>query len=337
MATTVFYTKCRPQQCDAWPIAESAQRVFVGYPVEVTSGSAARWREEGCREVFRDLADTHWDHSWTDGLRRGYKAQVTVNRNLVARLDTNSIVLVPRPSDGVVYAARLSGPFELVDQPEWADTYFALRRRLKLNMAEEGDHIGDVCQSWPVRSWKSLPFFAIPRWISYRLLSRNTVGEIYDLENEGLSAWETLSKIIDDPSAYGPAVHSNIEQALLNWISPATFEHLVVSLLQLEADTGIYWHHVGGSGDGGVDGIAVDSSGHRRGVLQCKWSYSGAPEELFESFTGSPESMVVATLLGGERAAPQLPSGRLLWDRQEIARLVEKHRTRLPIAKSLGL
>jgi hypothetical protein len=65
-----------------------------------------------------------------------------------------------------------------------------------------------------------------------------------------------------------------VRERLVSTVTPNLFEALVVALLQLE-EPELAWLGVGGSGDGGVDGIATDTEGDVVRLLQCKWHYSG--------------------------------------------------------------
>ena len=101
-------------------------------------------------DVSNPLHDTD---ELDDEVKPGSRTQIAVNRNLVREVDIGSIVLVPRPSEGLVYAGY-TRKFELVDQPSWGDAYIALRKTLltkkdsKLN--RRGSHLADVVQGWPV-------------------------------------------------------------------------------------------------------------------------------------------------------------------------------------------
>jgi hypothetical protein len=333
----LFYSKCKPQSCDAWPVAKSAKRVFVGYPVRVNPNVEEDWRAIGCRNIYRDFRSPDWHSSWTSHLGRGFRAQVTGNRNLANRIGAGSIVIVPRLSTGLCHVGVLSGSFELVDNPEWADDYLRLRKSQGAYDNAEIDLIGDIAQTWPISSWHDIPFMNIPRWISYRLLSRNTVGVIDDLNGCSTSALDTIKKLIDNPDRFITLNPDNLEVELLNWLSPQSFEHLIVNLLQLEAHNDTYWHHVGGSGDDGVDGIGVDNSGHLKAVLQCKWHYGGSINKLFSIIDRPSINSVVAVLHGVQELNFNIQPHQIFLNRASIASLIIKHKERLPNAGAFGL
>ena len=84
---------------------------------------------------------------------------------------------IPRPENGICRIAEIAGPFELVDKPKWKERYLQRRLDLGLDCDNEASHVGDVVQSWRFSRAVSVPFGQIPPWISYRLLSRSTIGE----------------------------------------------------------------------------------------------------------------------------------------------------------------
>src|SRR5207245_200609 len=88
--------------------------------------------------------------------------------------------MIPRPGAGLCYVAKIAAPFQLVDHPGWFDEYLDLRGAQGLDIDDRQSHVGDVVQCWRVEKFVPIPFPLIPRWITYRLLSRNTIGVIND-------------------------------------------------------------------------------------------------------------------------------------------------------------
>jgi hypothetical protein len=333
----VFFCRCRPQGSDAVDIVRDTNRVFIGYPA---------WREgkfeqdHSFHSAIVDLSSVDQDGNALDPrLDSEYRRQISVNRNLVREAGNGSIVLVPRPARGLVYAGRTLG-FELVDNPSWGDAYLALRSKQGKDVKPRGSHLADVVQGWRIDHWRPIPFTAMPAWIRGSLLGRSTVGRIKpihlgQLQLEPLAA---LDHIIEHPERICPPKTSDqeeIERRLVTDIGPSSFEHLVVALLQLERPEEI-WSHVGGSGDGGVDGLGTNHKGHVVGLLQCKWLYDGG-ELPFERGTESDPNtkLFVATLV--HPTDLREARGTLLLDRSKIARLLLKHAGSLPWAKSMQI
>lgn len=278
----VFFCRCRPQDSDAIDIVLEAKRAFIGYPA---------WRkgkyeqEDSFRSAIVDLSEVGQDKNALDRRIREWRRQISLNRNLVRDVSDGSILLVPRPGRGFVYAGRTVG-FELVDTPPWGSAYLSLRRKQGLVDSPCGAHLADVVQGWRVDHWRPVPFPAIPAWIRASLLGRSTVGRIspihlLDLE---LDPFIELDRIIEHPETIfrsNTSDHKEIERRLVTDIGPSAFEHLIVALLQLERPEEV-WRHVGGSGDGGVDGLGANRTGNVVGLLQCKWRHDGG-ELAFEN------------------------------------------------------
>lgn len=142
-----------------------------------------------------------------------------------------------------------------------------------------------------------------------------------------------LDRFIDNPKSFDPHWTDDpteIERRLVDGIGTSSLEHLSVALLQLEHPDQ-RWQHVGGSGDGGVDGVGTNSNGTIVGVLQCK--YLCSEKELRSSFaeTSGIERKVLTTLSHHDFIKP----GVEVWNRSKIAQLVLNHAHYLPIALSL--
>lgn len=296
---------------------------------------------------MKDLAadDAQWKTTpLFSGADPSYKGQVTQNRKLVGRVEPGSICVIPRPGEGVVHLCKVNR-FELVDNPAWADAYLELRAQQRLDCSNVQSHIGDVVQSWEIDGeLRTVPFTFLPRWITYRLLSRNSCGVIPDRPYNNRSAYEALLALYNDgaprfelPPTLDPL---EVEGRLMDWVSPSAFEHLVVELLQLRDGSGIRWWHVGGSGDGGSDGLATDSTGVVA-ALQCKWMYNDDPvalgEALLKQMAGTAKGVrAVVAVLFGPTPSKTVPGVEIL-TRADIARLLVEHHARCGSAVSLGI
>ena len=113
-------------------------------------------------------------------------------------------------------------------------------------------------------------------------------------------------------------------------MTPRSFEHLAVNLLQLEHPNE-QWLHVGGSGDGGADGLAF-KNGWTTSVLQCKWKHIGDFKELASCLKQVGLKVFVAALI-----YDQYPNGDSVLDRSWFVEKVIKHHRRLPEAIGLGI
>jgi hypothetical protein len=331
---TVFFSRCRPQDSDPIEIVLRERRVFFGWPA---------WRDgvEPRRGHLRDSIVDFWcpEDEWTAlyakfGKDRKHYSQ---NRNFVRDIKLGAIALVPRPSRGVVYAGRVTKPFEVLNDPSWGDEYLHLRRQQGLDTGDEFSHLADVAQCCEVDHFRAVPFPIIPSWIRRSLLGRSTYGRIWPLPNYELDPHNVLNALIDHPEKVEQAWTQDVVEIgrrLKESVGPNSFEHLSVALLQLENPQHV-WMHVGGSGDGGIDGIGADSTGAVVGLLQCKWAYRG--EDVFTDRQASRAEtrQILTALLHSESVSAR--EGIEFWPRDRIASLVLKHAERLPLALSLRI
>jgi len=328
----VFFSRCRPQDSDPIDIVLRERRLFIGYPA---------WRAgvEPRRDRLRESVVDFWcsDEEWAQlkpDLGKDSK-QYQQNRNFVRTIDPGAIALVPRPSRGVVYAGRVVGRFELLDNPPWANDYIELRTQQGLKTEDESYYLADVAQCCEVDEFRAIPFPIMPAWIRRSLLGRSTYGGVSPIPELELDPYTAMDKLLAHPEQAERTWTSDVrevERRLVESVGPNTFEHLCVALLQLEHPDQI-WTHVGGSGDGGIDGVGAAAGGSVVGLLQCKWAYWG--ENVFvEHQTGEgAKRQILMALLHGSNL--QIPGSIEFWPRDRIAALVVQHASRLPLAVSL--
>lgn len=331
----VFYSRCRPQDADPIDIAVREHRVFIGYPA---------WREgiQPRRGHLRE-AIIDFDCSQTEWIEatRGFpdRKMFTQTRNFARKIQTGDIAMIPRPVRGVVYTGRVINPFQILNDANWANEYLELRKSQGLDASDEFSHVGDVVQCCEVDNFVAVPFATVPAWVRRSLLGRSTFGFVGHLPVLNLDPYTALVDLLDNPKrAVRPWTTSlaEVERRLAESVGPNSFEHLCVALLQLEHPKEI-WEHVGGSGDGGLDGVGADADNPACvvGFLQCKWAYGGGELSIADVAAPSNARQVLACLLHPEKLNT-LP-GVELWSRQTIASLVLKHAQALPLAMSLRI
>ena len=274
-----------------------------------------------------------------------FRPRITLNRGFAKNVLSGSMVVIPRPGNGICYIGRIAGKFELVDDPPWADDYLELRRQSGLDASNVRSHIGDVVQSWAVEDFRVVPFPVMPGWIKYLLLSRSTIGWLSNRPDGRAEARNVLQQLYE--GEYTPDFSPTrsigaIEGRLLDWTTPSSFEHLVCSLLQCEYPDE-HWIQTGGSGDGGADGLSIDQNGRILVALQCKWKIGGDPRAVGESLAtqlrqnwGGTPRIYVASLF--HRPIKQNVQSKVTFlDRTSIARLLHRHRNQCPFAATLGI
>ncbi len=332
----VFFSRCRPQDSDPIEIVLRERRVFIGYPAcRPVNGELEKKR---LRNHVMDLhcSDEEWVALRRD-LGKNWRREFQKNRNFVRAIEPGAIALVPRPGRGVVYAGRVTSPFELLDDPPWGEEYLQLRRKQRLDVSDECSHLADVAQCITVDDFRPIPFASVPAWIRRSLFGRSTYGLVGPLESLGFDPYSALVKLLDNPRSAFPSWTDEldeIERRLVEAVGPNQFEHLCVALLQLEHPQES-WVHIGGSGDGGVDGISTGPNGKVVGMLQCKWAYQGESLTIADSAAESCVRQVLASIIHPSEVT--VPEGLEFWSRRRIAEILRKHANRLPLALSLRI
>ena len=168
-----FYCRARPQGCDAFDIFDQAGYVFIGYPL-------VRFEENNPQTLGDCLIhpccpDTEWEEQTAGRRNRNF----TKNRNFIPRVTNGSIVVIPRPSQGIFYLGRITGEFTIINAPNWGKDYLQLRMDQQLDANDDANHhIADVSQGWPVDEFRCRYFSRIPGWLRRSLFGRSTYSEL---------------------------------------------------------------------------------------------------------------------------------------------------------------
>lgn len=315
-----FYCKCRPRTADLWPFARSRNRVFVGYP----PWSSADPADDG----ILDISAAGFDP------KRGFPEadchHTATNAGLASDIGPGSYVLVPRPGEGQCHIGLMDRPFELFLDGDYVEEAASLARS-KGHDGSDRDIMGDVVQTWPVKAWQTVEFVHLPGWVRSSLRRSNTAGRIHHPD-----AWERVDQLFrtrtlglsldptDDPD--------EILRRMRLFLTPTAFEHLVVSLLQLDNHQE-RWFHTGGPGDGGDDGQAVDRTGRFGAKLQCKLVWDGSRLD-FTPQVGVRTYLAYLELRAGAR--PEIP-GLIILSGLDVAHSLLRHKDRCPKAIALGI
>ena len=263
-----------------------------------------------------------------------YHQQYNRNRSFIDKVTPGSIVMIPRPEQGVVYVGRVTGEFEIIDSPPWGKEYLELRETHGL-ASDDSEYIADVVQGWPVDEYQPIDLPRIPGWLRHSMFGRSTYGRFQDHPiDEDKMAYDELDRILN-----GNAVRTDwtleldeIERRLVDTLTPTAFEHLVVSLLQLEHPDEI-WQQTGGPGDGGIDGLGSNEQGEVVGLMQAKLRAGSVPQlgNLGHSNHRIERYAVVLVLDGPGRPR----DGTKLLDRAWVADAVRRHWCFLPQARAM--
>ena len=340
-----------------------ARRAFIGYPPHRPN------QDVGQTNLHAGLYDITNIEDWPttrqniikthgiDNLKRGksYANQVAGNINLVRDAVPGSIILVPRPDQGLVYAGTVE-KFELLNNPlseEWGEDYKRNRIENGLNKPEEdmATHVQDISQSFKImeNDWIKIPFVSFPTWMQRTFFGRRTTSRLRGIKQgitntESLTmAYEEACRLMKTASQHIPLnlipewtnEPHEVKQRLYDRVNAQSFEHLVVSLVQLENEHDEQWIQCGGSGDGGIDGIGTKVCG-QISLLQCKWEFWGKSFSFRKTVHGeNVKRRYFAYLNGPDKNAIEFSKDIYIWDADEITKLVLKHSSRLPMAVSL--
>jgi hypothetical protein len=332
---TAIYVKCRPRDADTTALLRKHRRIFLGYPPFIEGVDPALPIEQRMHSL--GLASHIPSERLSEDCRgRGYRSSITLQQNIVRQVGIGSIAVVPQLGSGVCWLAKIASPFTLFAPGEIGEEYLQLRREQGLPVEEPEWHLADMVQGWSTTEWVEVPFVWIPRWIGQRALQRNTVGIIKDRDGHH-RAYDVLERLFAAPSGiatYEPTEDSDeIARRLVDLLSPASFEHLVVDVLRLERPD-LMWLHVGGTGDGGADGIGFRANGTPAAILQCKLRWPGwLDDPRAEAAVRRPE-LIIASL---DPVDARAPADAEIWGPERIATAVVRHAGRLPVARPLGI
>ena len=337
-----FYCRAKPQHANAIKIFRESNYVFIGYPLK-------RKRENGSNIPYDPtalagcLANPMNDDDWEEQIERhkketGFKSQqFNKNRNFAKRVTKGSIVVIPRPEEGAVYLGKVISDFRIIDNPQWAKAYLNLRAEQKLDIDDsKNQHIADVCQGWKVEAYKKVDLSKLPAWLRRSLFGRTTFGVFKDHPlDESVTAFKSLADIYEGnvlPPLKWTTNPSDVKNRLIENLTANSFEHLVVSLLQLKHPTEI-WHQTGGPGDGGIDGLGSDENGNVTGIMQAKFYSDIAPQ--LPDLDGIDIRRYAAVLLP-EHPEVKTENTELL-DINWVATMIIKHSNKMPLAMTMRI
>ena len=169
------------------------------------------------------------------------------------------------------------------------------------------------------------------------MLGRSTYGWLYDHPlNEDTTAYGVLHRILSDsanPKLEWTLDTEQIGRRLIDALNPSSFEHLIVSLLQLE-HPGEIWNHTGGPGDGGIDGLGSNVKDEVVGLMQAKLRADQAPDLGNLGQRGKEVRRYAAVLIPKEPAPPRSDDTCLL-NLEWITDAVRRHWRSLPQAHAI--
>ena len=323
-----WFNRAKPLGANAFEIFQQASRVFIGYPLIKEDVNFAPHALRSC--LVDPTCPDEWECYKPSGRKGGMYTRI---RNFIPCVTKGSIVVIPRAEEGAIYVGRINGLFEIVNSPNWGKDYRKLRKKQKLKWKYK--NIAQVAQGWPVDEYKRFPLSVIPGWMRRSMFGRSTFGRFEDCHplDADTTAWAVLDQILKGQyqvSASWTCDLVEIKRRLVDTMTANAFEHLVVSLLQLEHPNEI-WHQTGGPGDGGIDGLGSGENSKVVGLMQAKL-YDDGRQPLNLGKLGRQRSLRrYAAILVQERRNPPT-DGTVLLDLEWIADAVRRHWQALPQA-----
>lgn len=341
----LFYSRCKPWGVNLKQIAVAHRRLFIGYPMLRPNQPYRPEAPETC------LISPEGGEEWEEEKKARKKtAPFTGNARLVAAASVpGSIGMIPDPSRGRIYCGEIQA-FSIRHDPALFEDALRLFEKAEKPDGSRQPSVSDepirvaaeIAQGWSVERFVEVPFPMMPAWIRAGLFGRRTYSIIKpDAEVSAATPVEVVRALMAQVAA---GVHfqplawttepSDVARRLLDHVTPSLFESLIVSLLQLDQPD-LSWIGVGGSGDGGVDGIAWDASGRVTAVLQCKWKYDGRAvfEDALVFDSGDCRPREVLAFVRGPK-----PTGDYeVYDLDRIVEAMIRHAQRLPLAVTLKI
>jgi hypothetical protein len=349
-----FFVRCKPSgECKGKPenadiieLVTKYGRVFIGYP---PWKKCVPFNKDRIKDCIFDLNDYEPGRDDKNLEKEAYefRKQIHLQQGIVKEVGAESIVVIPRPETDEYYIGLVER-FELIDDPKIKEDYLKLRKKQGLDKKEKEEgyerrKLGDVVQTFLLKEPPHpVSLTKMPGDIRISLFSRPTMGRI-----KAPRAYETLKKLYYDNKSeirFNPTDDENeIIERMKYFLTPNVFEHMMCELLQLE-EPDLYWWHIGGTGDGGVDAIAFDKNQKTMRIVQCKLKETTIKElrthgqDMLEKIKDpeKPKAYVCNFYLKENGGAYKEDEIRIFCQR-DIIQLLKKHKKESISAKMMGL
>lgn len=327
-----FFCRAKPQGVDALDVFLENRGVYIGYPF-VKKGK--RYDPHNLATCLVDF--TCHEDEWAKELNgQAHQQSKNRNRNFIPRVTRGSYVVIPRPSDARIYVGQIASDFHIVNDPKNTDSYLQrCKEQIKGSSEEQNMHRADVAMGWAVDEYRSFDLSRLPCWLRMSLQGRSTYGVFKDhpLDEDytAVTFFDDLVQGNDFKPWHWTSELEQIKRRLVETLTVNSFEHLVVSLLQLEFPEE-RWVQTGGAGDGGIDGLGSDQDGKVTGIMQAKLYAHDVPELGGIKPDGRGIRRYAAVLLLKNR--PKEYTHNLL-DIEWIATKFREHAERLPLALTM--
>lgn len=286
---------------------------------------------------------------------------IKFNATLQEQIKADDFIVIPRPATGRFFLGQVASSFTVFDDDP-SDLLGEEEKREILSIADSEPNrshaicnlYGQVLQGWRLRPLgelgekqeflREVPLFLVPSVIRKAMASRRSHGRVSI--PGGKSNVDLTARILNGllGSTMKRERPSELIERLRLELTPQSFEHLCVDLLNCESN-GARWIHVGGAGDGGIDGAGFDATGALVGVLQCKYQANVSPRalvakvrELLKGLAGGNVRIVLASLWHeGQWTQNDVAkdSNATVWGGKVIEALCEKYKLKIPTISAL--
>ena len=189
-----FMCRAKPKDCDALEIFRQAKRMFIGWPLFAAGRDYDPRRLQSCM-VSLTIGDDEWAEIAANNPNFNAR-QHNRHRNFARRVTPGSIAVVPRRNRDAAWIARITGGYHIVDSPDWAADYLAVRRIQGLDAHDNRNrHIADVAQGWRIDKYRQVALSGIPEALRHTLGIPSTFA-VFDSRDPNLNAHAALTELI---------------------------------------------------------------------------------------------------------------------------------------------
>ena len=341
-AKQIFFVKGRSYgSMNLLPAFEELGRVTIGWLPWIGS-ELANCNGDRLDQCFADISSLQDYETITDinGDRLTTQARTQLNKtkNFVARVKDDCFIIIPRPDIGAFYIGRIDGefhkfPFHLDEIAKYLPETHSLDSR------ESWDRYGQLLQGWNLKRLDSnalqpvflrrIALHRVPGVLRKIMACRQAHGAVV-VETAAL---EYLNSYLDAISKGNnpPKPTSHLDKLRFT-LTTTSFEAMCIELLNCRDE--FVWMHVGGAGDGGIDGAAFDREGNLKAVLQCKFESNAPLKNIVEKLRKSLDKnvkVIAATLWNKANwSASDAPDNLEILLPKDIADMTEKYSSRIP-------
>ena len=280
-------------------------------------------------------------------------ARDTIKQNANLQSKTSGFVIIPRPKQGMFYVGKINGAFQkfedecyVFDEKECKQIDELVKLEGQQNQKQVRlDLNAALIQGWPLEEiggegfLRPVRLYETPAMLRKIMAARRSHGHV-NIDKDALPRFNKwLKDVFENKPRDVPK--TQLEQLQFD-LTTTSFEHVCVELLSCR-DPNIKWMHVGGAGDGGIDGAGFNN-GQLVRVLQCKYESNAKlktlEKELREEIGKDPK-IIFATLWDSGKWAEEAKKDNFdnceILGPAKIKSLARKYQGRIPSISAIFL